>query len=141
MNFEQYSDYVGLYNGILKNTPVNAAVYRTHYDLICLKIKNIEVFIACFQKHVSDSDWFPTHVDLFKYLPEIEKEIKKEAEKNDPILREYKKLKALEIEQSDEFMSIRDKNLFDEYREKLFDTQKRIADMLSKYPILNDLKN
>lgn len=140
MTFDEYCEFVFLFNGILKNTPINRQVYKTHYELVILKIKDITIFKECFKRHVLVSDWFPTHIDLFKHLEEVERDIRQEAEKNNPIIQEYKKLKALELEANDKFMINNDKEQINPLRDELLSIQIRVERMENQNQFLKELK-
>lgn len=68
MTFDEYKQIILLFNKILKFPPDTEQAFKTHYMLITLKIKDVETFKHCLNKHLEKSADFPTHIDLYKHL-------------------------------------------------------------------------
>lgn len=127
MIYEDYLKTILTFKGILKNYPEEVENLKVHFSLIMLKIKDFDEFKFCLLEHLKISDWFPTHIDLFKHL-ELFHKIKKEKEetKEEKLLRELKKLLII---QNDEFINNKNINLIDSLRFKLNDTEKKIKEL------------
>lgn len=135
MNFTEYTKFISCLNGILKNTPTQPEVFKTHHNLISLRIDNFEVFKACFKKHLMVSDWFPTHIDLFNYLDEVNKEFNLQNQAKDPLKVELNILKYQLIKVQDDFIACKEPENFDKLREEIFTTQAKIEALEEKIEI------
>lgn len=86
MNFEQYIALIKKFKDILKNYPENGESFQMHYALVTTRIKSFELFRFALNEHLKISDWFPTHLDLFKaILPKLDPiDASKILDKKDP---------------------------------------------------------
>jgi len=140
VEYDQYRKFIKPFCGILKNVPTENEAFQAHFNLINLKFENFEVFKSAFMEHLKGSDWFPSHLDIYKHGEEISKIIHNREQLKIPEAVEYKRLKKLEAQQLDDFIRIVDKNSVDEYRERLFKTQEKVKSMEEKSDWLKELK-
>lgn len=139
MNYQDYKTFIKPFNPILKNTPITGEAFEAHFHLIQLKITNLEVFQMAFMEHLKTSDFFPSHIDIYKHGEAIAQKIWERDQNQIPEIVEFKRLKRLEVEQNDIFINNKDREKVDEYRNNLLDTQKKIEEMKQKYAMLNAL--
>ena len=126
MNFQDYNSVVSKFNGILKNPPMDAEAYKTHFLLIAEKITNFEVFKLCFQKHLETSDWFPSHIDLIKHSENIKGSLREKLMAMHPTSIQIKSLKKQIEDKTDEFIYNKDYKKIDILRKELFDLQDKV---------------
>ena len=68
MLFEDYRKLFESFKGVLKNYPEDNESLKTHFSLISVKIKHIDIFKKCLARHLESSDFFPSHLEIFSQL-------------------------------------------------------------------------
>ncbi len=119
MNFSDYKAVTEKFNGILKNPPLDAQAFKTHFYLVSEKIKDVEIFKESFKRHVDGSDFFPSHLDLIKNAVRIEFEKLINFKRTDTYELEKQKLFKLIEDKNYEFISNKDPLKVDILRKEL----------------------